>query len=130
MLKATLLSAALLLASAPHLAAQQQKGSIKGTVSDQLSGLVTHARVVLNDDRAFTTSITTNSAGAFEFKNLKPGLYQVRVDAPGFVVYEDKQVTVTARQATHLNIQLSVELEEQQVTVDNRSVSTDSDNNA
>ena len=66
----------------------------------------------------------------FEFKNLKPGLYQVRVVAPGFVVYEDKEVSVTARVTTDLDIQLSVELEEQQVTVDNRSVSTDADNNA
>jgi hypothetical protein len=54
----------------------------------------------------------------------------VRVIAPGFVVYEDKEVSVTARVTTNLDIQLSVELEEQRVTVDNRSVSTDADNNA
>jgi len=126
----TTLNVALLLACAPCLGVQQHSGSIKGTVTDQLGSLVTNARVVLKDDRASTTSITTNSAGLFEFKNLKPGLYQVRVVAPGFVVYEDKEVSVTARLTTNLEIQLSVQLEEQQVTVDNRSVSTDADNNA
>src|ERR1041385_6003091 len=129
-LKTTLLCVTLLLGSAPCLGVQQHNGSIKGTVTDQLGSLVTNARVVLKDDRASTTSITTNSAGIFEFKNLKPGLYQVRVVAPGFVVYEDKEVSVTARLTTNLEIQLSVQLEEQQVTVDNRSVSTDADNNA
>ena len=125
-----LLCLSLLLACAPCFGVQQHTGSIRGTVTDQLGSLVTNARVVLKDDRASTTSITTNSAGMFAFKNLKPGLYQVRVVAPGFVVYEDKEVSVTARVTTNLDIQLSVELEEQQVTVDNRNVSTDADNNA
>lgn len=125
-----LLYVSLLLACAPCFGVQQHTGSIRGTVTDQLGSLVTNARVVLKDDRASTTSITTNSAGRFEFKNLKPGLYQVRVVAPGFVVYEDKEVSVAARVTNNLDIQLSVELEEQQVTVDNRIVSTDADNNA
>src|SRR5262250_634193 len=92
-----LLYVSLILACAPFFGVQQHSGSIKGTVTDQLGSLVTNARVVLKDDRASTTSITTNSAGMFAFKNLKPGLYQVRVVAPGFVVYEDKEVSVTAR---------------------------------
>src|SRR4029079_992688 len=75
-------------------------------------------------------SVTTNSVGIYEFKNLRPGLYEIRVVAPGFVAFEQKGITVEARQMTNADVQLSVELEEQQVTVDDRSVSTDADNNA
>ena len=68
--------------------------------------------------------------GVFEFKNLRPGPYGLRVVVPGFVAYEEKGITVTAHQTTTNDVQLVVELEEQQVTVDDRTVSTDADNNA
>jgi hypothetical protein len=130
MLKRTFYCAALLLAMVCSIVAQQDSGSIKGAVTDQLGSLITNARVVLKDDRGATTSITTNQIGVYEFKRLRPGKYEVRVSVPGFVVYEDKEVTVGPHQTTPLDIQLTVELEEQQVTVDDRTVSTDSDNNA
>jgi hypothetical protein len=130
MLKTNLLCAVLLLSLAIPTGAQQNTGSIKGTVTDQLGSLVTNARVVLKDDRGSTTSITTNSAGVYELKNLKPGSYDLRVVAPGFVVYEEKGITVSGRQTTTADVQLAVELEDQQVTIDDKTVSTDSDNNA
>ena len=119
----------LLLFSCPALA-QQGTGAIKGSVTDQLGSLVTNARVVLKDERGATISITTNAVGVFEFKNLRPGPYGLRVVVPGFVAYEEKSITVTAHQTTTNDVQLVVELEEQQVTVDDRTVSTDADNNA
>jgi hypothetical protein len=70
------------------------------------------------------------SVGAFEFRNLRPGLYELRVVAPGFVAYEEKGIAVQAQRATVRDVQLSVELEEQQVTIDDRTISTDADNNA
>jgi hypothetical protein len=130
MLKLSLRCAALLLAIACLANAQQKNGALKGTVSDQLGSLVTNARVVLKDERSATTSITTNQLGVFEFKNLRPGKYEVRVVVPGFVVYEDKEIVVEPQQTTNVEVLLAVELESQQVTIDDRSVSTDSDNNA
>jgi len=97
--------------------AQQTSGSIKGAVTDQLASLVTNARVVLKDDRGATISITTNQFGVYEFKNLRAGKYELKVMVPGFVVYEEKDITVESHQATTLDVQLAVELEEQQVTV-------------
>ena len=110
--------------------AQQHSGSIKGTISDQLGSLVTNARIVARDRQGVTTSVTSNSAGSYEFRSLPPGNYELRVVAPGFAVYEEKNVEVKARQITTLDVQLTVTLEEQQVTVDDRNVSTDSENNA
>src|SRR5213593_3834042 len=97
--------AALLLTLVSYVGAQQNTGSIKGTVTDQLGSLVTNARVVLKDDRGSTTSITTNSVGVYEFKHLRPGLYDLRVVAPGFVVYEEKGISVEARRMTSSDVQ-------------------------
>ena len=130
MLKTILLCCVLLFDPAPFAFTQQNTGSIKGSVSDPLGSLITNARVVLKDDRGVTTSVMTSSVGAFEFRNLRPGVYQLRVVAPGFVAYEEKQITVEAHRVTTNDVQLGVELEEQQVTIDDRSVSTDADNNA
>ena len=130
MLTRTLNYGVLVLTFLPYIVGQQNTGSIKGTVTDQLGSLVTNARVILKDDRGSTTSITTNSVGFYEFKSLRPGMYELRAVAPGFVAYEQKGIAVEARQTTIADVPLSVEIEEQQVTVDGRSVSTDSDNNA
>ncbi len=130
MLTRILTCGVLVLTFLSYAVGQQTTGAIKGTVTDQLGSLVTNARVVLKDGHGSTTSITTNSVGFYEFNNLRPGLYELRIVAPGFVAYEQKGIAVEARQTTTADVPLSVELEEQQVTVDGRSVSTDSDNNA
>jgi hypothetical protein len=130
MLNRTLFCAALILAFVYLVDAQTNNGSLKGSVTDQLGSLITNARVVLKDERGASTSITTNQVGLYEFKNLRPGKYEVRVSVPGFVIYQEKDILVEARRSTQLDVQLTVELEEQQVTIDDRTVSTDSDNNA
>ena len=130
MQRLTLACVALLIGFVGFANSQQSNGSLKGTVTDQLGSLVTNARVVLKDERGSTTSITTNAGGVYEFKNLRPGTYEIRVVTPGFVVYEQKGLVVESHRALVADAQLSVELEDQQVTIDSRGVSTDSDNNA
>ena len=130
MAKGILTCLTLLFISVSSTHAQQSTGTLTGTVTDQLGSLVTNARVVLKDERGATSSNPTNSIGVFEFRNLRPGSYQLRVVAPGFVVNEQKGIIVEAHRTTTADVQLEVEIEAQQVTVDDRSVSTDSDNNA
>ncbi|HWF88360.1 MAG TPA: TonB-dependent receptor [Pyrinomonadaceae bacterium] len=108
---------------------QQSTGALKGNVTDQLGSLVVGARVTLRNSRGITTSATTNSSGVYEFRRLEPGTYELKVVSPGFRVFEDKEVEITARELTTLNVQLEVALEQEQVTVDDRNISTDSDNN-
>jgi Carboxypeptidase regulatory-like domain/TonB dependent receptor len=122
--------ALLLFALATSIVAQQNGGVLKGTVTDQLDSLVVGATVTARNANGIVTSATTNSAGVYEFKRLPPGLYVLRVKAPGFEVFEETSVEVRARETTTLNAQLTVAIDEQQVTVDDRNVSTDPDNNA
>ena len=125
-LRCTLLFCALV---AP-LRAQQNTGAIRGTVTDQLESLVVGAAIIVKNSAGVTTRATTNSSGVYEFKRLAPGRYELRVVAPGFAVFEEKNVEVRARETSTVNAQLSVAFEEQQVTIDDRHISTDSDNNA
>jgi hypothetical protein len=108
---------------------QQTTGSIKGTVTDQLEGLVTNATVVVKDAQGKARTATTNASGNYEFKSLPPGNYEVTAAAVGFTVREEKQVKVKAGSTTTLDLQLSIEALEQSVTIDNKGISTDSDRN-
>jgi hypothetical protein len=110
--------------------AQQNTGALKGTVTDQLGSLVVGAKVTMRNARGAITSATTNSSGVYEFKRLEPGTYEFSIASPGFNVFEDKRVEIRARELKMLDAQLEVAFEEQQVTVDDRNISTDSDNNA
>src|SRR5215211_1346310 len=111
-------------------AGQQTTGALRGTVTDQLDSLVVGATVTVRNANGVVTSATSNSSGVYEFKRLASGSYTLKVIAPGFNVFEEKEVEIEARETTTLNVQLTVAFEEQQVTVDDRNISTDADNNA
>jgi carboxypeptidase family protein/TonB-dependent receptor-like protein len=110
--------------------AQQNSGALRGTVTDQLDSLVVGATVILKAAGGATTRVTTNSAGVYEFKRLAPGSYELAIVSPGFNQFEEKNVQVRARETTTFNAQLTVAFEEQEVTIDDRHITTDSDNNA
>ena len=110
--------------------AQQTTGSIKGSVTDQLGSLVVGATIVAKDSKGTERTATTNATGAYEFRSLAPGKYNLKVSAPGFTVLEEKNVVVKPGATANLDLQLSIEALEQLVTVDNKKgVSTDSDRN-
>jgi hypothetical protein len=125
------LSTCLLLLSLTSLSfAQQTTGSIKGSVTDQLGSLVVGATIVAKDSKGTERTAPTNATGAFEFRSLAPGKYDLKVSAPGFTVLEEKNVVVKPGATANIELQLSIEALEQLVTVDNKKgVSTDSDRN-
>ena len=130
MLLRILLAAVLYGAVSSFAVAQQSTGALKGTVTDPLGSLVVGAKVTLRNARGVETSATSNSSGVYEFRRVEPGTYELKVMSPGFSVFQDQAVAIQARELKTLNVQLEVALEEEQVTVDDRNISTDSDNNA
>lgn len=131
-----LLRCAILLCTlAVSIAAQQPNnpqatGALKGTVTDQLDSLVVGATVTVKSTNGIVTSATSNSSGVYEFKRLAPGSYDLKIIAPGFNVFEEKSIEIKPRETHTLNAQLIVAFENQEVIVDDRNISTDSDNNA
>ncbi len=105
-------------------------GSIKGTVTDQLGGLIINAEITIRDASGKERTTTSNTNGDYELKALPAGNYDVRVVAAGFNVFEQKHIEVKPGKTTALDLQLAVGTLEQTVTVDNKGISTDSDRNA
>src|SRR5215210_4312559 len=88
------LATLLLFAAAISTNSQPNTGSIKGTVTDQLGGLVVTATIVAKDSKGATRTISTDVNGNYEFPSLAAGNYDLTVTAEGFSTLEQRNVSV------------------------------------
>jgi hypothetical protein len=114
------------------LVAQQRAGSLRGQVLDELGGAIIGASVTAIDSKGIEKSVVTNEAGSYTINGLAPGKYTVRAINAGFAMTETPDVEVVAGKAQQFDITLKVAIEEQKVTIatDDRTLSTDPENNA
>ncbi|HYP01419.1 MAG TPA: carboxypeptidase-like regulatory domain-containing protein, partial [Pyrinomonadaceae bacterium] len=87
-------------AFAVPLHAQNNKGTILGTITDPNGGLVAGAKVTaLNLATGSVAEDTTSEEGLYTIPNLEPGMYRVTIEATGFrtVVNESVKVETNAR---------------------------------
>ena len=87
----------------------QATGSLSGQVVDSLGATVVGATVIAVDASGKEKTATSNSQGNFTINGLVPGTYIVRVTAPKFSLYENKEVIITAGAREELIVALSVE---------------------
>jgi hypothetical protein len=92
-------------------------GTIHAQVTDPSAAAIVGASVIVKGPDGKSRTTTTDRDGVFELKNLAPGKYTVAVSAKGFALYNNDSVQVTVGQVQQLNISLSIEIEQQQVTV-------------
>lgn len=113
-------------------AQQPSSGSLRGRVADALGGLIVGATVTVVDAKGAERHVATNGEGLYLISGLAPGRYNVRVAARGFATYENADVDISAGHTLSLNIELSVTIEKQEVTVANTSAGLDisAENNA
>ncbi len=112
-----LLGAVALLISEP-VSAQTFAAGLTGLVTDPSGASVAGAEVRVretstNDERQTTTA----AAGRYTFSQLKPGSYEVTVDAPGFKRFLQPQLMLTAGQAGEFNVPLALGSNNQTVEV-------------
>jgi hypothetical protein len=119
-----------LIALAVPTAPQQLSGSLQGTVTDQLGGLILSATVSARSNHGVERTTTTDSSGKYEFRSLAPGRYDLKVIASGFEGLEEKNLEIKSGKTLILDLHLSIGSLEQTVTIDNKSLSTDADRNA
>ena len=77
--RALLLLAVLIAASASSASAQTLYGSLVGNITDPSGAAVPGATVVVtNPDTGFTRQAATDERGAYQFANLLPGRYDMK----------------------------------------------------
>lgn len=95
-------------------------GVIRGKVIDPNGGSVPSATVTLQTDPERTA--ITDDSGQFEFTSVPPGIYSIKVNAPGFRVAVLNGVPVTAKEIFNAEITLDVGAVGEMVTVTSGAV--------
>jgi hypothetical protein len=92
--------------------------AIAGRVNDPTQAAVPGATVILAGvNNGVKRSGNTDSAGRFNFPQLKPGMYSVKVRAHGFEPQEKDSVSAALGQTQTLNFTLKVATVQQNITV-------------
>ena len=87
----------------------QTLGDISGIVTDTSGAVIAGANVTLTSaGTGSTREVKTNEVGAYTFPALTPGLYTLRVAAPGFRASVRSGVQLEVQQSLRLDFELSV----------------------
>jgi hypothetical protein len=113
-----LLTRAALLAIAPALFAQSERGNITGTVTDPTGAGVPTAQIVLvHRDTNATAKATATTSGEFNFTSLTPGVYRLQVTASGFKQFVRQNIVLSASATVRADAQLQLGQVSEQVEV-------------
>lgn len=101
-----------------QLWAQVAMGGITGTVKDSTGAVISGAQVKLTNVATNVTQATVStSSGTYVFNSVPVGTYTLRVDAPGFKTYVEKDIQVHIQNIVTADVQLAVGSVNQSVTV-------------
>ena len=119
-----LLGLLLFICLAPGALAQGLSGSnLRGVVKDSTGGLVPNASVKLHSTRTGNErEVKTNDEGAYTFTAVEPGLYTMKVEAPGFKLHQQTEFTLSPSDTRNLDVALEVGAPTETVTVTGEAV--------
>jgi hypothetical protein len=107
----------------------QRSTSLRGQVTDQLGAVVVGVSVTITDANGKKTATQTDSNGNYRFDNLAGGVYTLGAQQKGFASETVNGLQLSSGPNTR-DLQLTIAIEEQRVTVDDiRGVSTDPNSN-
>jgi len=104
--------------SARMLFAQAGTADLTGEVSDATGSLLAGAKLTATEiQTSVATTAVSTSGGVYVFTSLRPGLYNITAEAPGFQKLERTGITLTTGERTRLDLKLSVGNVSQSITV-------------
>lgn len=119
------------LLSAVSVLAQNNMGSLRVRVTDDLDAIIIGASVNATDANGVTKTTTSNTEGLAILSGLAPGAYLVQVTAPGFAQFDSADVAISAGQRAEIAAKLAVTIATETVTAAVETpVSTEPENNA
>lgn len=100
---------AVILAAGSAVFAQETRGTIRGTITDQTSAVVSGAKVKITDTaRGNSIDLTTNAEGLYQAPFLIAGQYKISVEMTGFKTSVRDNVTLQIGQTIDVNIPLEI----------------------
>jgi hypothetical protein len=88
---------------------QQITAAITGTVTDAAGAAINDATVTVTDNEHGTIySAKTVNGGVFNFPHVPIGIYQVKVEAPGFATAIESNITLVLNQTARLAFKMKV----------------------
>jgi hypothetical protein len=104
----------------------QAATSVRGTVTDPHGDVVVGANVVLaNSESKRERTAKTGAQGEYQFVLIPPGTYTLKVTAPGFSSYEQKDLALLVNTPATANVQLTVGATTEVVTVTSEAPALD-----
>jgi carboxypeptidase family protein/TonB-dependent receptor-like protein len=120
-----------LVLSSVLVSAQQNRGTLRGLVTDELGAAVVGASVVLNDMNGLQkAATTTNGEGVYTFNGVQAGKYFLLASATGFAGSDPAEVELGAGGRQTLDLVLRVTIEEKVTVAAETPLSTEATNNA
>src|ERR1035437_4101002 len=80
----------------------QETGIIKGTVTNEKGENLLFVPVALMEDSTIIAGVQTNEQGDFTFKQLTPGIYNLKFSFTGYRTLKVEGVEVTANQTSYV----------------------------
>lgn len=108
----------LLFCTASFLVAQNDRGTITGTVQDPAGAVVPNANVVATSvDTAAEFKTVTTATGNYTIPSLPAGVYNLSVEAPGFKKITQNGIEVQVAQVARIDIKLQVGSTTESITI-------------
>lgn len=102
--------------------------TLVGAVTDPAGALVPNAKVTLtNVATGFVSHGVTNAEGAYYIPFLAVGMYELRIEAPGFKVYIQKGIELRAAEVPRIDVKLEVGATSESVQVTGSAAAGDGD---
>lgn len=93
-------------------------GNLVGNVTDpQQASIVGAAVSVKNNATGYALETKTDERGAYEIRNIPPGVYDIRITASGFTTFESKEITIQANNIARVDAHLTVGAVTEVITV-------------
>jgi hypothetical protein len=89
------------------VAAQEQRGTIEGTIKDTSGAVLPGVTIEARSDNGAVLSTTTNESGTYRFPSLAPGMYALKVALQGFNGGKNDSVHVGLGQVKKIDFTLA-----------------------
>ncbi len=107
----------------------QNQNTVRGQIRDANGDLVTKAQIILETPDGTKIETVSNNDGNYVFNNLKPGIYKLTVQMPGFAVFNQENIEVGNNQPTIVNAALVIEVYENLTVGGDNTLSVDPNDN-